>query len=142
MIARNLLFTIGFPFVIWLLYGTPDLSLLGNLALFAVVIVHLYLVIWSRLLFVIFSGDQFTYGFVALGVNISSFVSSLFTGFVTFHWLGKEIRTISMISPYAWGFIAVGFLVSMAIPVSSARHVSPLPKSSSRREYEDPTRGP
>ncbi len=140
MFALNIVYSFALPFTIWLLYGAPDLTLQGNLALFIVVVLHLYCVIWYRMIFAMFSGDSFAYGMVALGINISSFITTFISGFFTFLFFDKSIQTLGMISPYSWGFIALGFFVTTTIPIVSSRHVHPLPKSTSRREYEDPTR--
>ena len=141
MIASRLFYSLFLPLTIWLLYGAPSLLLTGNLVLVAVVVLHLYALIWYRYLFKFFGGNEFTYAPMALGINISSFFSTFTSGLLTFWILGKNIEDFRDISPLAWGFICTGFLVTFALPVSSTRHVAPLPKASQRREFENPLDG-
>jgi hypothetical protein len=138
MNTPKLVYSVFLPFTIWLLFGAPDILLTGNLLLLLVVILHLFTVIWFRSVFALFHGDAFTYGTVALGFNISSFVTTFVTGFITFWAFDRRIETVTMISPISWGAICIGFLVTIAVPVLTTRHVNPLPKASSRREYQDP----
>lgn len=141
MNAPKLAYSLFLPFTIWLVYGSPDLRLMGNLVLFLVVVLHLFAVIWLRWIFAIFQGDAFTYGMVALGINISSMLSTFAAAFITFYIYDHRIQTVSMISPFAWGVICLGFLVTIAVPLLTTRHVAPLAKESSRRQYEDPSSG-
>lgn len=138
MNTPKLVYSVFLPVTIWLLFGAPDIRLAGNLLLLLVVVLHLFAVIWFRSVFALFHGDAFTYGFVALGFTLSSFVTTFITAFVTFLVFDRRIETVGMISPISWGAICVGFLVTIAVPVLTTRHVSPLPKASSRREYQDP----
>jgi len=137
MNTAKLVYSVILPFVLWLVFGAPDLRLPGNLLLFLVVILHLFAVIWFRRIFAMFEGNSFTYGAVALSINISSFISTFVASFLTFLLFDRRIESVGMISPFAWGAIGLGFLVTIAVPVLSTRHVDPLPKASSRRDYED-----
>lgn len=138
MITSRLIYSAFLPFTIWLIYGAPDLRLAGNLVMLLVVVAHLFTVIWVRIVFALFQGDVFTYGAVAAGFNISSFITTFVSGLITFWVYDGTITHVSMISPFAWGVVCLGFLVTIAIPVLSTRHIAPLPKAAERRAYESP----
>jgi hypothetical protein len=139
MYTSKLVYSVFLPMTLWLVFGAPDLRLAGNVALMLVVVLHLFTVIWFRSIFAMFQGDAFTYGSVALGFNISSFITTFVAAFITFFVYDQKIETMDMIPPISWGAICLGFLVTIALPILGTRHVSALPKAAGRREFEDPT---
>lgn len=141
MIFVNFIYSLFLPATIWLLYSAPDLKLAGNIAVFIVVVLHLYAVIWAGSIFRAVSGDEFTYGMLSRGINLCSFLTTFVAGLITFVVHDWSIQSVNTISPFAWGVIALGFLVTLGIPLLSTRYVRPLPKSSDRREFEDPSKG-
>lgn len=139
MFLVNILYSVFVPITIWLLYGAPDLSLTGNLLFFFVVQLHLYAVIWSDAIFKMVDGDRFTYSMLSKGINLASFTTSFVAGFLTFFYHDWEITHVTTIHPMAWGIVCVGFLVTIAVPTLTTRHVDPLPRIEERRRFEDPT---
>ncbi len=136
-IAR-IIFSIVLPGTIWLLYGSPDLTLAGNLGIFLVVVLHLYTAIWVDALFTWFRGDRFTYGMVTLTINSLSFATTFFLGLFVFYKSGGKIESLGSISSIVWGLIWLGVLATIAIPMIASRHVAPLPNASERRDFENP----
>lgn len=132
-------FSIFLPPIIWLLYGSPPLTHMGNLALFSVVMAHLYAVLWQEPVFALFRGDLFTYGFVARGMNIVSLGINLVTCWVTIWRFGGKIETVSAIPSYAWGVIGVSMLFTITIPIFTSRRAIRLPNTNDRRKFEDPS---
>jgi len=139
MFFVNILYSIFIPVTIWLLYGAPDMSLNGNLAFFIVVMLHLYAVIWSDTIFKLVDGDRFTYSMVSKGINLMSFTTSFVVGFFTFYYHDWEIKFVTTIHPMAWGLVCVGFLITVAVPLLTTRHVDTLPTINDRRTFVDPT---
>ena len=111
---------------------------MGNLGLFAVVVLHLYAVIWVGALFAWFRGDRFTYGMATLTINSLSFATTFFLGWIVLTRFEGKIESLSSTPPIAWGVICIGLLVTISIPMVTSRHIAPLPKTSERREYENP----
>jgi len=75
---------------------------------------------------------------VALAINGSSFAATFILCWIAFLRFGGRIESLSSISPIVWGVIGIGVLVTVSIPMATSRHVSPLPKASERREFENP----
>ena len=138
MVIANIVYSLFAPAIIWLLYGLPDLFLTGNLGLFLVVILHLYAFLWIGFLFAWFHGDTFTYGMVALTINGLSFATTFILCWIVLIRFDRKVEALSSISPFIWGVIGIGLLVTISIPMVTSRHVSPLPKVSERREFENP----
>lgn len=136
---REILLSIAAPLISWLLLGAPHLNLSGNLALFVVLVAHFYVVIWNDLVFRLFSGDRFTYGAVALTINLISMVTNFVAVWVTLHIAAKHIARVTDISPYSWGVIALSLMATIIFPILTQRNVAPLPRATDRREFEDPT---
>jgi len=135
---RDPVLSVVVPVVLWLLLGAPPLSLAGNLALFAVLILHLYAVIWANVLFALFRGDAFTYGAVTRSINMLSLTYTFAITWVVLHMIHKRITDISDISPYTWGFISLGLLLTAGLPILTSAGVSPLPTAKDRRPFEKP----
>jgi hypothetical protein len=134
---------LALPSVMWLLFNGPDLKSSANLFFFGIIVLKLYWLVWGRMLFVMFGGDQFTYGGLALGVNLYAFVQSLAWGvtyFTILPWfmLAPQWEHLGEVPIYIVGYLSVWLLLNMAIPLLASRHVSPLPKASERRTYETP----
>ena len=110
---REILFSVAAPLISWLLLGAPRLNLMGNLALFAVLSAHLYVVIWNDLAFRFFRSDRFTYGAVAMTLNLISVATNFVAVWFTLHNAAKHIERIPDISPYSWGVIALCLLATM-----------------------------
>ena len=137
--GARLIASLVLPAIIWLLYGAPDLALSGNRALMAVIVLHLFAVIWLRPMFRLFRGDDFTYGMLGLSLNLVSFAVTLVAGFVGMRLIHQQLASVHDLPAIIWGMIGLGLAMTAAIPVLTMRSVSPLPKASGRREYEDPT---
>ena len=136
---REILFSVAAPLISWLLLGAPRLNLMGNLALFAVLSAHLYVVIWNDLAFRFFRSDRFTYGAVAMTLNLISVATNFVAVWFTLHNAAKHIERITDISPYSWGVIALSLLATIIFPVLTQRNVASLPETNDRRDFEDPT---
>jgi hypothetical protein len=137
---RDILLSVAAPIISWLLLGGPRLDLTGNLALFLVLIAHFYAVIWNDLMFRFFRGDRFTYGAVAMSLNMVSLAASFLAVWITMHFAGKRLEHLHDISPYIWGLIALSMLATIVFPVLTQRNVAALPNESERRVFEDPTK--
>ena len=138
MPIAKVIFSLVLPPSIWLVYGAPDLHLAGNLAIISVVILHLYVAIWFSSLFGLFRGDGFTYGFATLAINSVLFASSFLLGWVVLLRFEERIEMISSISPFIWGFICLGILATISIPLVTNRYVTQLASESDRRAYKNP----
>ena len=136
---REILLSAAMPLISWLLLGAARLDLAGNLSLFIVLVAHLYAVIWNDLVFKIFRGDRFTYGAVAMTLNLISVVTNFVAVWFTLHSAAKHIEHVSDISPYSWGVIALSLLVTVIFPLLTHRDVTPLSGEADRRIFEDPT---
>lgn len=136
---REILLSAALPLIAWLLLGAPHLDLAGNLSLFIVLVAHLYVVIWNDLVFKIFRGDRFTYGAVAMTLNLISIVTTLVAVWFALHGAAKHLEHVSDISPYYWGVIALSLLATVIFPLITHRDVAPLPGEADSRIFEDPT---
>jgi len=135
----KIVYSLVLPPIIWLLYGWPSLQYAGNLALLIVVVAHLYAVIWQDQLFAIFQGEPFTYSMVARAINIIPVVGAVITSGVLLAMFGRQIEAVGAIPNLVWGLFAVSALFTITFPVFTSRHMSPLPRASERREYENPS---
>lgn len=136
---REILLSLAAPLISWLLLGAPRLDLAGNLSLFVVLVAHFYVVIWNDLVFQVFRGDRFTFGAVAMALNLVSVVTNFLAVWFTLHHAAKRIEHVTDISPYSWGIIALSLFVTIIFPVLTHRNVAPLPSAADRRVFEDPT---
>lgn len=135
----RLVFTISLPPLLWLLCGWPSLNLAGNLVLLGVMIAHVYVVIWQGVIFSLLRGDQFTYGGLALGVNIFSLCVTLILTIGLFNVYGGDITEVQQIPIPVWGIIGFGLLLTVVFPLLASRSENGLSNSRERREFEDPT---
>lgn len=124
----------------WLLYGAPDMRMAGNLAIFGCTVLHLLFIIWNKESFAIFGGDDFTYGMATLGINITSFIWTLVSGWVILYvyGVGGSITTIQQVPYIVWGLLTLGIIGSLLIQMLTTNHVSPLPNLDNRRQFEPP----
>ena len=120
--------------------GAPHLNLTGNLALFCILVAHLYAVIWNDITFRIFGGDRFTYGSVSLFLNLSSVLINFSTVWVTLHLGDKRIDRVTEISPYSWGLIFESLLMTVIMPILSHRRAVPFRRSPSGVDSRSPRR--
>ena len=129
------------PFIIWLLYNGPNLRNTANLFIFGMVVVHLYFLIWGRLIFKILKGDIYTYNIVNFGINLFSFIITVIGGFYLFIFYMPIIgfQSLSEIPKYYIGYVLVSIFGCLVIPLLTSEHVDKLPKKSERREYEVPS---
>ncbi|TSA44423.1 hypothetical protein D4R49_00170 [bacterium] len=139
MKSATIVLSVALPVVVWLLFGAPDLSLSGNLALFAIVILHLYAVIYVGSIFAWFGGDRFTYTMVAVSINGVSFLTTFVMGLITVWMFDRKVQSLELVSPLVWAVICIGFLVTIAIPMVTPRIQAPLPRASERRDFENPS---
>ncbi len=124
--------------IIWLFLGGPSVKDAGSLIITLIVISHLYVVIWSGPIFRAFKGDEFTYGMVTLGINILSLLYTLIATAVLFKIYGNQINDLNTVPKFVWGFMLLGVVFSVLIPMLTTSDVRPLPKKESRRDYEPP----
>lgn len=134
----RLLFSLTIPLVIWLLFGAPSLALPGNAALLAVVVAHLYTVIWIDVLFTWLRGDVFTYGMVTRSINMLSFLTTLAIAWVAMLTLDRHAESLASVSMPAWGVMILGLLLTIALPLQTGRVVKSLPTAADRRSFHDP----
>jgi hypothetical protein len=146
----KILLSILLPALTWLLLGGPNLlDNSANLFIFAVVTLHLLVLIWNRQVFRIFGGDDYTYGAVNFALNLLACAytlvvsASLFHKLKIFQWIWGEalINSLSDLPKAFIGLACLGLLATLIIPMLSSRNVSPLPRKSERREYETPGQG-
>jgi len=127
------------PLLVWLVYGAPNLSLAGNLALLGIITLHLYLLIWSDLVWSCFSGDRFTYRMVGMGFGSFSFAVTFSLGAYLIYSAHKSLEYVSSIPAPSWAIFVLGIFATLLIPMLSTKRVTPLPKISERGEFENPT---
>jgi hypothetical protein len=137
--AAKIVFSLVLPPLVWLVYGAPHLSLAGNLALLTVISVHLYLVIWSDLVWSLFGADRFTYRMAGMGLNFTTLSITLALGAYLSYSANKQLVRVSSIAPSSWAIFGLAILATLLVPMLSSNRVSPLPKISERREFENPT---
>jgi hypothetical protein len=139
--AVNKLFTFLFLAVVyWFLCGGPDFfAHPSSLALYAIGIAYLSLIMWNDQLFKLFYGDSYTYGGagmgIALGIGIPAMVITTFM--VRFDsnvmsipgWIGKV----------GIGFLLLGILTILSVPIFTSNAAGVLPVKESRRWYDDET---
>jgi uncharacterized membrane protein len=129
------------PFIIWLLYNGPNLRNTANLFIFGMVVVHLYFLIWGRLIFKILKGDIYTYNIINFGINLFSFIITVIGGFYLFIFYMPIIgfQSLSEIPKYYIGYVLVSIFGCLVIPLLTPEPVDKLTKKSDRREYEVPS---
>jgi hypothetical protein len=142
-VFRIFVLGLALPTVIWLLFNGPNLKASANLFFFGIIVLKFYWLIWGRVLFAMFGGDRFTYGGLALGLNIYAFAQALVWGLFYFTispmMLGSQRwQHLSEVPTWLVGYLSVWMLLNLAIPLMTSRHVSPLPKASERRTFETP----
>src|SRR5579871_706397 len=128
---REILLSVAAPLIAWLLLGAPRLNLVGNAALFTVLMAHIYVVIWNDLVFRFFRGDRFTYGSVAVAVNGISLATNFVAVWISIHAAAKHVERIRDVSPYSWGVIALSLMATIIFPVLTHATVAPLPSARS-----------
>jgi hypothetical protein len=128
------------PFIIWLVYNGPNLRNTANLFIFGMVILHLYFLIWGRLIFKILKGDVFTYNIINFGLNLLSFTGTLIYAFYLFIFYMPIIgfQNLSEIPKYYIGYVLLSLFGCLVIPLLTSEPIDKLPKKSDRREYEVP----
>ncbi len=136
MAIAKIICSLVMPVIIWLLYGMPDLHYVGNLAILIVVTAHLYAAIWVKSLFSWFRGDAFTYGMVAMAANGMAFATTFLTCWIKLLLLERRIESLSAIAPIVGGISALGILMTVAIPMFTSRHTTPLPVDRDRGELQ------
>lgn len=138
MKATNIAYSIALPPIIWLVYGMPSLGFPGNAVLFAIVLVHLYVVIWQSAVFEALRGSEFTYGMVMRALNGLSLLTTVVTcGLILLRFHGR-VTEMSQVPGFAWGLMALSMLGTLTLPLFSSRDISPLPLASQRRAFENP----
>ena len=135
----NKLFTFLFSSTIyWFLCGGPNFfSHPTSLGFYALGLIYITCMLWSDSLYSLFDGDVYTYGSATRGM-------SLFFGLPALIVLALLIRVDSnlfsvpqWISNIGIGFILLGLLTIISIPIMSTNNVDSLPDQKSRRSYED-----
>jgi hypothetical protein len=137
MIIVKLFLSLCITAAFWLLYGAPNLEMSGNLIVFSVTVIHLLIIVWNKEIFDLLQGDSFTYGMATLGINLASFGWTLVSGFVILKIYGYKIEDYEQVPYYVWGVMLLGLIISLAIQLLSNKYVTPLPRSTDRREYEN-----
>ena len=129
------------PFIIWLLYNGPNLRNTANLFIFGMVVVHLYFLIWGRLIFKILKGDIYTYNIINFGINLFSFIITVIGGFYLFIFYMPIIgfQSLSEIPKFYIGYVLVSIFGCLLIPLLTSEPIDKLPIKSDRREYEVPS---
>jgi uncharacterized membrane protein (UPF0182 family) len=149
MIAVLVVLSVILPTTCWFLFGSPDLNNSANLLFFTIFVLHICAVIWQGKLFKLFGGDGFTYGAVGLGINIWSLAYTFVMVFGLFHrvaffqliWGEDFYKDAQHVPKILVGFLLLGLLLTIAIPLLTTRHVTPLSKKSDRREFDTPGDG-
>ncbi len=138
MLIIKLILSVVLSFSFWLIYGSPDLQMPGNVLIVGCTVLHLLIVIWNKEVFRVFRGDEFTYGMVGVGVNLASFGWTLGAGILVLYSYGKQINSLGMVPSFVWGGLCLGLIGSLLIPMLSTSKISQLPNRESRRDYELP----
>jgi len=138
MLIIKLVLAILIGYVSWLLYGSPDTSLIGNLLIWGCTFFHIWIIIFNKEFFGLFGGDVFTYGMVNLGFNLTGFALHFISGLIILIRFDGKIDSIEMIPGFIWGLILIGILLSLLLPILSTRYVDPLPSRDDRRDFEPP----
>jgi len=149
MIAVLIVLSVILPVTCLFLFGSPDLNNSANLLFFTIFVLHIFTVIWQNKLFKFFGGDAFTYGAVGLGINIWSLAYTFSLVFASFHrmaifeaiWGEDYFTDIQHVPKVLVGFLMLGLLLTIAIPLLTTRHVTALPQKGDRREFETPGDG-
>jgi len=138
MLVIKLLLSALLSYVFWLLYGAPEMQLVGNFLIFGFTVFHLLIIIWNRQIFLIFGGDVFTYGMITLGINLGSFLWTVGGGILILNWHDGKINSIRSVPYFVWGGLTFGLIASILIQMITTKSVSPLPNRDDRRSYEAP----
>jgi hypothetical protein len=138
MTLARILNTLILPGVVWLLLGAPSLTITGNAVLFAVVVAHLLVVIWNEAIFRLFRGDAFTYGLYSLAMNLLSFAVTFAIALVVLLLHDGRLGSAGDIPAFAWGFMVLGVIGTVFLPLLASHKVSRLPQAGDARPYEGP----
>jgi hypothetical protein len=138
MMPVKLLTTVVLLAVGWLLYGGPDLSRAGTLAVFAFTALHLLLVVFNRELFRTLGSDELTYGLTMLSMNIVGFGVTFVGGLGLLYMFGPRIDKVAEVPEELWGVMILGVLLSLVLPLLSVRGAQRLPDASAMRPFEPP----
>ena len=124
--------------VIWLMFGGPNSFTTEAALLFMAALLSCYMVIWNNLIFQLFDGDGYTYGIASKSVAFIGFIMTLIAS-LRGYYLTKALPIGSgIVSPFNWIAVVLGLFVPFWLPIASRRSVTPLPRKSTRREFEDP----
>ena len=137
----NRIFLFSFLSVIyWFLCGGPNFfEHPTSLALYGLGLAYITCIIWTDLIFSLFNGDRYTYSAAGKGIAIV-------IGSPAIVIIALLIRVDSNIySLPGWlnnigiGFILLGLLSILTLPIMSSNSVGALPKQTERRCYDNPT---
>ncbi len=124
--------------IYWFLCGGPDFfEHPASLGYFGLGLIYLLCMIWTDSLFTLFNGDRYTYGAAGKGI-------ALFFGGPAVIIIALLVRVDSnILSIPTWlnnigiGFILLGLLSILSVPIMTSDSVDPLPIKESRRSYND-----
>ncbi|GEM_PF-2591246 len=124
--------------IYWFLCGGPNfIDHLASLGYFGLGLIYLLCMIWTDSLFTLFNGDRYTYG--AAGKSIALFFGSPAVIIIALLVRGdSNILSIpTWLNNIGIGFILLGLLSILSVPIMTSNSVDPLPIKESRRRYND-----
>jgi hypothetical protein len=124
--------------VYWFLCGGPNFfEHPASLGYFGLGLIYLLCMLWTDSLFILFDGDSYTYGPTGKGI-------ALFFGSPAVIIIALLVRVDSnILNIPTWlnnigiGFILLGLLSILSVPIMTTNSVNPLPIKESRRNYND-----
>lgn len=122
----------------WFLCGGPNFfEYPTSLGYYLLGLVFLLCMLWTDSLFTAFNGDSYTYG--AAGKGIALFIGSPAVVIIAFLVrVDSRIITIPQwLNNIGIGFILLGLLTILSVPIMTSNSPNPLPSQESRRSYND-----
>ena len=124
--------------VYWFLCGGPNFfEHPASLGYFGLGLIYLSCMLWTDSLFILFDGDSYTYGSAGKGI-------ALFFGSPAIIIIAFLVRVDSnILNIPTWlnnigiGFVLLGLLSILSVPIMTTNSSNPLPIKESRRSYND-----
>lgn len=124
--------------VYWFLCGGPNFfEHPASLGYFGLGLIYLSCMLWTDSLFILFDGDSYTYG--STGKGIALFFGSPAVIIIAFLVrVDSNILNIpTWLNNIGIGFILLGLLSILSVPIMTTNSANPLPVKESRRSYND-----
>ena len=124
--------------IYWFLCGGPNFfDHPASLGYFALGLTYIGCMIWTDALLNFFNGDRYTYGSAVKAIALA-FGSPAVVAIALLVRVDSNLINIpTWLNNIGIGFILLGFLPILSIPMMSTNEVDALPSQQSRREYDD-----